>query len=124
MIGKFILWLSVIAFTSFGSMCLINPATVTDMNGLTAASGDAYVELGAMYGGLQTGFGLFLLLGALRPAMYRPALTSLVIVIGSLAVGRIATTVMIGMDVGIYTWGTISYELFTAIVAGLALRSK
>ncbi len=55
-------------------------------------SGDAFVEIGAMYGGLQTGFGLFCLLGALRKDFYRPALTSLLLVVGGLALARLYST--------------------------------
>ena len=46
-----------------------------------------------MYGGLQTGYGVFCLLGALRADLYRPALISLVLMIGSLALARLYSTV-------------------------------
>jgi Domain of unknown function (DUF4345) len=123
MLGKFILWLSTIAFVSYGIQCLLDPTTLEGFAGLTFSNGDGYAELGAMYGGLQTGFGIFLLMGALRSDMFRPALTSLVVVIGSLALGRLYSTLGAPEPVGMYTWGAMGYEFFTAIVAGIALQA-
>ena len=81
MLGKVILWVSALAFIPYGLMCLLSPALPADFAGLAYQSGDGFAELGAMYGGLQTGFGLFCLLGALRADLFRPALISLVCVL-------------------------------------------
>ncbi len=75
-----------------------------------------------MYGGLQTGFGLFCLLAALNPNFYKPALVLLVFCVGSLALGRLYSTVLITDPVTAYTWGAMTYEFATAILATLALR--
>ncbi len=121
-LGKVILWISAIVFIPYGLLCLLDPALPAGYAGLTMGSGDAFVEIGAMYGGLQTGFGLFCLLGALRNDFYRPALTSLLLVVGGLALARLYSTVTSTEAVGSYTYAAMAYEFTTATLAGLALR--
>jgi hypothetical protein len=124
MLGKVILWVSALAFISYGLMCLFDPTVPAGYAGLSIDSGDGFVELGAMYGGLQTGFGLFCLLGALRSNLYRPALTSLVLLVGGLALTRLYWTVMGTDSVGVYTYGAMAFEFATATLAALALRKS
>jgi hypothetical protein len=123
-LGKVLLWVSAIMFIAYGVMCLFSPALPTGYAGLSMNSGDALVEIGAMYGGLQTGFGIFCLMGALRNALYRPALLALVFLVGGLALARLFTLVTSGATVGSYTYGAMAYEFTTAILAGLALRTS
>lgn len=88
------------------------------------SNGDAVAEVGAMYGGLQTGIGIFCLMAAIRPEYYRACLTLLVMVIGALAVARLVSA-LIGTDtVTAYTWGALAYELATATLAAIALRQS
>jgi hypothetical protein len=87
-------------------------------------NGDAYAEIGAMYGGLQTGFGLFCLLAAIRPALYRAGLTLLVLAIGSLALGRLYSALIASDPVGGYTYGALCFEFAVAVLAALALRLR
>ncbi len=122
MLGKIILWVSAIAFIGYGVACLLDPGLAAGYAGLAITNGDAYSEMGAMYGGLQTGFGLFCLLGALQAAYYRPALVLLVLCIGLLAIGRLYSTFTGVESVGGYTWGAMAYEFTTAILAAFALR--
>jgi hypothetical protein len=121
-LGKIILWVSAIVFIGYGVACLLDPGLAAGYAGLSITNGDAYSEMGAMYGGLQTGFGVFCLLGALQATYYRPALMLLVLCIGLLALGRLYST-FTGVDaVGGYTWGAMGYEFSTAILAAIALR--
>lgn len=124
MLGKVILWVSAVTFIVYGLMCLVSPALPTNYAGLAMNSGDAFVEIGAMYGGLQTGFGIFCLLGALRRDLYRPALMSLVLLVGGLALARLYSTLTSDIPVGSYTYGAMVYEFTTAILAGIALRKS
>ena len=124
MLGKIVLLISAIAFISYGVACLFSPELPAAYAGLGLLNGDGYAEVGAMYGGLQTGFGVFCLLAALRPDLYRPGLTLLVIVIGGLALGRLFSALGAPGDPGFYTWGALAYELATAVLAGLALRAR
>lgn len=122
MLGKVILWISALIFVVYGLMCLFSPALPAGYAGLTMDTGDAFVEIGAMYGGLQTGFGLFCMFGALRSDFYRPALTSILLLVGGLALGRLYSTLTGSEPVGGYTYGAMTFEFSTAILAGLALR--
>ena len=122
MLGKFVLWFSAIVFSAYGLACLFSPALPAAYAGLEFISGDAMPEIGAMYGGLQTGFGVFCLLGALKADYYRPALMLLLLCIGGLALSRCFWAITGGAEVGSYTYGAMAYEYATAILAALALR--
>ena len=122
MLGKIILWISAIAFTSYGLVCFFNPQAPAGFAGLVMTNGDAYAEIGAMYGGLQTGFGLFCLLAAIKPEFRQAGLVILVMAIGLLAVGRLYSVLTGDESPGGYTWGAMVYEFGTAIVAAIALR--
>jgi hypothetical protein len=121
-LGKIILWVSALTFIVYGVACFFSPALPAGYAGLAITNGDAFSEMGAMYGGLQTGFGLFCLLGATRADYYRPALTLLVLCLGLLALGRTYSTITGDAAVGGYTWGAMTFEYATAILAALALR--
>ena len=124
MLGKIILWISAIIFISYGLVCLFSPQVPAGYAGLSMTNGDAFAEVGAMYGGLQTGFGLFCLLGALKADLYRPTLAALLLVVGGLALGRLYSTLTGTDPVAVYTWGAMAYESTTAIIAFLALRKS
>jgi hypothetical protein len=122
MLGKFVLWLSAIMFIGYGLACLLSPALPAGYAGLIISNGDALAEMGAMYGGLQTGFGAFCLLGALRTEYYRSALVLLLLCIGGLALARCFWAFGGDEVIGSYTYGALVYEYSTAILAALALR--
>ncbi len=122
MLGKIVLWVSAIMFIAYGLACLVSPAIPTGYAGLAMTTGDAFAEIGAMYGGLQTGFGVFCLLGALRQEFHRPALMALFLMVGSLALARLFSTVTSVEAVGSYTYGAMAFEFTTAILAAVALR--
>lgn len=122
MLGKFVLWLSAIVFMAYGLFCLFSPALPAGYAGLEFATGDALPEIGAMYGGLQTAFGVFVLLGALKADYYRPALMLLLLCVGGLALSRCYWAIAGGTEVGGYTYGAMAFEYTIAILAALALR--
>ena len=122
MLGKFVLWLSAIVFIAYGVVCMFSPALPAGYAGLEFVTADALPEIGAMYGGLQTGLGVFCLLGALKADYYRPALTLLMICIGALALSRCYWAFTVAAEVGAYTYGAMAYEYTTAILAAIALR--
>jgi hypothetical protein len=122
-LGKIILWVSALMFIGYGLACVVSPALPTQYAGLGMNTGDAYAEIGAMYGGLQTGFGLFCLFGALRKDFYRPALASLVLLVGGLALARTYSALTGVEAVGSYTHGAMVYEFSTFILSAIALRN-
>ena len=79
MLGKIVLWVSAVAFISYGLTSLFSPEIPSAYSGLQMTNGDAIAEIGAMYGGLQTGFGLFCMLAALKQPYYKSGLVLLTI---------------------------------------------
>lgn len=124
MLGKIVLWLSAAVFIGYGVVCFFAPSVPASYAGMALNSGDAVAEIGAMYGGLQTGFGVFCLLAAINPAFYRAGLVLLVICIGLLALGRLYSTVVGAEPVGVYTWGAMAFEITIAALAAVALRQR
>ncbi len=121
MLGRTILWLSALVFIAYGLVSLMSPAIPARYAGLVMSNGDAVAEIGAMYGGLQTGVGIFCLVAVIRLEYYRAGLLLLVTAIGALAMARLLS-LLIGTDtVTAYTWGALAYEIVTAILAAIAL---
>lgn len=112
-------------FAAYGVACALDPMLAARLAGVEAVNGDGYAELGAMYGGLQTGLGLFLVLAALRPQLQSAALLLLVMGIGLLAALRGTSALRSDDLLTAYTWGALAFEgLVTAIAAGLLLRNR
>ena len=110
-------------FMAYGIACALDPNLPARLAGLAVLSGDGYAELGAMYGGLQTGVGLFLALAAVRPTLHDSALLLLLLGIGLLALLRGGSTLRTDDVVSAYTWGALAFETFvTATAAWLLLR--
>jgi len=124
MLGKFILALSSLVFIAYGLVSLVNPAVPAGYAGLVMTNGNAYAEIGSMYGGLQTGVGLFCLLAIFRPEYYRGGLAVLVIGIGMLALARLISAVVTNDPLTLYTWGALAYETVTVALAAMALRQS
>ena len=93
LVSRMILGVSALILMTYGLLCLVSPELPAEYSGLKISNGDAFAEIGAMYGGLQTGLGLFFLLGTAK----REAVTA-------------------------YTYGALGYELVTTCLALIALR--
>lgn len=124
MVGKTILGFSSLVFIAYGLVSLISPAVPAGFAGLVMSNGDAFAEIGAMYGGLQTGVGLFCLLALIRAEYFRAGLILLVIGIGALAIARLLSALLTTDLLTVYTWGALVYELLTVALAGIALRQS
>tara|TARA_R110002073_G_scaffold251342_2_gene413954 strand:- start:1044 stop:1442 length:399 start_codon:yes stop_codon:yes gene_type:complete len=122
MLGKSVLCISALLFMAYGLVSVVSPEIPAGFAGLEMPTGDAYAEIGAMYGGLQTGIGLFCLLALLRPAFYQSGLVLLLIGIGVLATARLYSSMSAPEPVSLYTIGAIGYEFLTALLAGVALK--
>lgn len=79
------------------------------------------VELRAMYGGIQIGFGALALLGALRPAFVSTALVSTVFLCGGLGSLRLVAAIA-AREVSSYTAMALGFELGSTILALALLR--
>tara|TARA_R110002167_G_scaffold135114_3_gene321404 strand:- start:404 stop:781 length:378 start_codon:yes stop_codon:yes gene_type:complete len=124
LLGKSILGISTIAFIAYGLVSLLSPAIPAGFAGLVMSNGDAFAEVGAMYGGLQTGIGLFCGLALLKPEFYRSGLVLLVLAIGALALARLVSLLASPDPVTAYSYGALVYETATVLVALVALSKK
>lgn len=110
-------------FVGYGIACALDPVLPARLGGLSIQNGDGYAEMGAMYGGLQTGFGFFCLLAAFRRELEEPALMLLLLCIGCLAALRAGTALRTEELLSSYTWGALAFEtLVSAFAAWLLLR--
>lgn len=124
LLGKAILGISSFIFIGYGVISLFSPAIPAGYAGLSLNNGDAFAEIGAMYGGLQTGLGLFCGVALLRPKYYRSGLVLLVLAIGPLALARLISLLVAPDPVTAYTYGALGYELVTAALALAALLKE
>ena len=121
LLGRTVLGVSACILMTYGLLCLVSPELPAKYSGLGISNGDAFAEIGAMYGGLQTGLGLFFLLAVMKSEFYRPALVVLIFTIGSLALGRLLSLLITDQSVTAYTYGALGYELATACLAVIGL---
>jgi hypothetical protein len=123
-LGKIVLGISALVFIAYGLVSLISPAIPAGLAGLAMNNGDAFAEIGAMYGGLQTGIGMFCLLALLRPEFYKGGLALLTVAIGTLALARLISFLLAPDAVSAYTYSALAYEFTTAILAAIAWLKK
>jgi len=124
LLGKSVLGVSALTFIAYGLLSLVAPAIPAGLAGLKISNGDAFAEIGAMYGGLQTGVGMFCLVALLKEDFYKAGLMLLTLAIGALALARLISFLLATDDVSTYTYGALAYEFTTAILATIALLKK
>ena len=124
LLGKTLLGVSAFVFMGYGLVSLVSPAIPAGFAGLVISNGDAFAEIGAMYGGLQTGLGLFCALALVKPEFYRSGLILLLITIGSLVLARLVSVLITTDPVTSYSYGALGYEYTTAALALAALVKK
>ena len=120
--ARFVLYLAGATFTAYGLACLLSPGIAASAAGLSRQNADAIAEVGAMYGGFQTGFGVFCLFAAWQPEYRRAGLWALLLGIGLLAVGRSYHAITASGDLSAYTYGAIAFESLITLLAALGLR--
>ena len=111
-------------FLAYGIPCAFDPALPARLAGLEMLNGDAYAEMGAMYGGLQSGVGLFLILAAWRPRLQDGALLLLALGVGLLAALRAGSALRTEDVLSGYTWGALFFESLVSALAVWLLRGK
>ena len=136
-LDKALLLVSGVIFAAYGILCWYNPELPAEYAGLFIATHDGYAEMAAMYGGLQTGFGVMLVLAALVNRYRRAGLWVIFMAIGSLAIARgsvafsdldsgfnlTAGKLQLAMSSGftIYTWGALAFEFTIVLLAAWCL---
>lgn len=109
--GRILLVAVGLAFTPYGFLCLLSPESVADYTGMTLPNASAKTEVVGMYGGLQIGLGLFFFYLASRKKTVATGLTILIVILGSLALGR---------AYGLIAYGFSTYNLMALIFEGVS----
>ena len=120
--AKIVLGFNGVLFAVYGVYCVFALEALADFTGLAYARPGGYVEAGAMYGGLQTGLGLFLLYAVWRPKLVVPALVAMLFMLAGLALTRLGGLTNHGADP--YNLTAVVYELVTVALVAAALRRE
>ncbi|MEC7107101.1 MAG: DUF4345 family protein [Pseudomonadota bacterium] len=118
-----LLGFSALLLLGYGAVSFFAPTVPADIAGLVMNDGNAYAEVGGMYGGLQSAIGLFCLIALLRQDYYRPGLALLGLTMGFLAMARLFSAWMTAAAITTYTYGALAFEFVTAALALLAFLS-
>lgn len=78
-----------LAFAAIGVWATLDPVGALAQVGVVPVDARGWVELRAMYGGLELGAAVFLALCAARPAWHAPGLVASACLIGGLGVARV-----------------------------------
>lgn len=116
------LWFNGLVFLGYGLACLWMPALPAGYAGLGLETPSGTVEVVAMYGGLQAGFGLLLILGARDASRRDGVLLAVACVVGGLALARLFGMAVHGPSA--YNLGAVAYEITTALLALVAMRGR
>ena len=120
-LARFVLLFTAVSFIGYGIACLLLPNMVGNLSGLGLQMVSGRTEIHAMYGGLQTGLGLFFLLAGLHREWVRPGVVALILIMGGLALARWYGISVQGSP-NSYNLGAVSYEGVTALLGLLSLR--
>ena len=118
--GRTLLGASALIFIAYGAISLYSPAIPAGIAGFEILSGDGFAEVSGMYGGLQTGIGLFCLLAFFKSGYYRSGLLVLALMMGSLANARFVALLSIQDPITFYSYGALAFEWVTAALALIA----
>lgn len=100
----------------YGLFCFLQPGFLAGFAGVSAVSTTGTVELQAMYGGLQTGFGALALFGALRPDYTAPILLATFFQCAGLGSFRLLGALTAG-EFSSYTTQGVAFELVSTAIA-------
>lgn len=126
MFSKGLLWVTALMYLAYGIPSLYDPAIPAGFAGLTWVSQDAFIEIGAMYGGMSIGLGVFFMVGALRSDCTKASLILMVLALGGLGFSRTFLFALSDVPVTSYTFGAMGFEIVMAILglAAYLLESK
>jgi hypothetical protein len=120
---RLVLWLTALAFVGFGVAFAVWPVAMARLTDIALPTPTAMAEYVATYGGFQTGFGIFLVVCALRPAWLEPGLWAGALALGGFGTFRLLSLLLGDGPVGAPIYVGLSIELGGALLNVLALRS-
>lgn len=115
-LNRFFLFVAGLGLVGFGAAYLIAPVPMAAAADLAVATPLAAIEIRGFYGGQLVGLGVFVLLGAWRPAFVVPALLLLATSLGGTALGRVAGILAAGSLPSILI-GVLAIEVAGAVAA-------
>lgn len=118
--AKGVLWVFGLITLAFGAWSLAAPESIAEVLKVTLLTPGAVTEIRSFYGGLELGLAGFWIMGATRADLTRPALVSMVVIWGSVALARIYGLVVDGGTAS-SLYVALASELAAAILAYLAL---
>jgi len=116
-----LLGLSAAVWLPYGLFCLLEPSFLRAAAGLATLSPTAATEVRAMYGGLQAGLGVLLVVGLVRSKHEQTALRTLAFLCAGLATARFLGVLVDG-GVSAYTVSALALETGSAAAAVALLR--
>lgn len=103
-----------------GLASLFAPGSVADFVNIELKDATARFDFRAVYGGLDLGIGVFLVVAALRKPWRLPALNMASLVFGGLTLGRVVS-LAIDEKPGVVGWGLMGLEVVLLAIAAFAL---
>ncbi len=120
--ARIYLVVQLLLLAGFGIAYFLRPQEMGAVSGMLLMESAAVTDVRAFYGALQLGLAVFLGLALSRHELARPALTLLLVLYSSLALGRIAGLWLDGGAQQTFNLWAILFEVVSAGLAGWALR--
>lgn len=120
--ARIFLVVQVLLLAGFGIAYFLRPQEMGAVSGMLLMESAAVTDVRAYYGALQIGLAVFLGLALARHELTRPALTLLLVLYSSLALGRIAGLWLDGGAQQTFNLWAILFAVVSALLAGWALR--
>ncbi len=120
--ARIFLVVQVLLLAGFGTAYFLWPQEMGAVSGMLLMESAAVTDVRAYYGALQIGLAVFLGLALARHELTRPALTLLLVLYSSLALGRIVGLWLDGGAQQTFNLWAMLFEVVSALLAGWALR--
>jgi uncharacterized membrane protein len=120
-LARSLVFASALIFILVGAGFLFIPKQYAEVLEISLPTAMARTDVRATYGGLELGFGIFLVLCTVRREWIRPGLWALALTVGGFATGRIVGFVAEG-TINRFMLFFLALELAVALLAVLFLR--
>ena len=116
-----VLVLTGLGFIGFGLAYTLGPLPMARLTEIPLPTPSARINFAATYGGLQLGFGIFLLRCVARPAWTEPGLWAATATLAGLGLVRAQSLATVGGAATQPIWVGLALELGCALLNGIAL---
>ena len=120
-LARALIFVSAVIFVVVGAGFLLFPKRYGDVLEISLPTAMARTDVRATYGGLELGFGIFLILCVARREWVRPGLWALALTVGGFAIGRLVGFVAEG-TINNFMLFFLALELAVALLALFLLR--